>query len=236
MIFLDSDASAKLPRCDSENTQLKEAITAVEQQAGTSASSLSAKVDPVLLQELQLPSGARVVGDWACMLNQTDVINNNNKFYVIQIVESAKQFHLFTRWGRVVSLCNTPQFVTVYFYINIMYIFVEMQVVIHYFLLLIYSIKNQNKHFHNFLINFCDALEQGETGQKNIDSYNSIEDASQGFCKKFSDKTGNKWDNRSNFVAKNKKYTLLAIGDNNFNDYCHVRKCAYIYIKKRIFL
>jgi len=40
---------------------------------------------------------------WNCMLNQTNIKNNNNKFYVIQLLEgdSSKSFHCFTRWGRV---------------------------------------------------------------------------------------------------------------------------------------
>eukprot|EP00696_Hemimastix_kukwesjijk_P019757 gnl/Hemi2/9123_TR3166_c0_g1_i1.p1 gnl/Hemi2/9123_TR3166_c0_g1~~gnl/Hemi2/9123_TR3166_c0_g1_i1.p1 ORF type:complete len:659 (-),score=334.21 gnl/Hemi2/9123_TR3166_c0_g1_i1:220-2196(-) len=38
-----------------------------------------------------------------CMLNQTNVGNNNNKFYVIQVIESdaGNQYWCFTRWGRV---------------------------------------------------------------------------------------------------------------------------------------
>lgn len=41
---------------------------------------------------------------WQCMLNQTNIGNaNNNKFYVIQLLESdtAKKYWVFTRWGRV---------------------------------------------------------------------------------------------------------------------------------------
>jgi poly [ADP-ribose] polymerase 2/3/4 len=37
------------------------------------------------------------------MLNQTNIGTNNNKFYVIQLLESddKKTYHCFTRWGRV---------------------------------------------------------------------------------------------------------------------------------------
>eukprot|EP00736_Rhodelphis_marinus_P007745 Rmarinus@m.20712 len=41
---------------------------------------------------------------WTCMLNQTNIAQNNNKFYVIQLVESDKTPHEYwtlTRWGRV---------------------------------------------------------------------------------------------------------------------------------------
>jgi poly [ADP-ribose] polymerase len=37
------------------------------------------------------------------MLNQTDITNNNNKFYVIQLLESdnGNGWYVWTRWGRV---------------------------------------------------------------------------------------------------------------------------------------
>ncbi|ESN90185.1 hypothetical protein HELRODRAFT_194677 [Helobdella robusta] len=37
------------------------------------------------------------------MLNQTNINNNNNKFYIIQLLESdnSKTYHVWTRWGRV---------------------------------------------------------------------------------------------------------------------------------------
>jgi len=40
---------------------------------------------------------------WDCMLNQTNIGNNNNKFYVIQLIASddGKQFYCYNRWGRV---------------------------------------------------------------------------------------------------------------------------------------
>lgn len=40
---------------------------------------------------------------YQCMLNQTNVDQNNNKFYVIQLLESdtGSKYHVFTRWGRV---------------------------------------------------------------------------------------------------------------------------------------
>ncbi|XP_076870489.1 protein mono-ADP-ribosyltransferase PARP3 [Brachyhypopomus gauderio] len=39
--------------------------------------------------------------DYDCMLNQTDIGNNNNKFYVIQVLLSGRQYYCWTRWGRV---------------------------------------------------------------------------------------------------------------------------------------
>lgn len=49
---------------------------------------------------------------WDCMLNQSDVGNNNNKFYIIQLLESdtAKQFTVWTRWGRVGAAGQNARF------------------------------------------------------------------------------------------------------------------------------
>ena len=41
---------------------------------------------------------------WSVTLNQTNVMNNNNKFYIIQILQSdsnSNHCYFFTRWGRV---------------------------------------------------------------------------------------------------------------------------------------
>lgn len=41
--------------------------------------------------------------DYDCMLNQTNIGNNNNKFYVTQVLVSGGKYYCWTRWGRVVS-------------------------------------------------------------------------------------------------------------------------------------
>ena len=40
---------------------------------------------------------------WAATLNQTNIGNNNNKFYIVQLLQSdgGMQYYLWTRWGRV---------------------------------------------------------------------------------------------------------------------------------------
>ncbi|XP_075893166.1 protein mono-ADP-ribosyltransferase PARP3 [Nelusetta ayraudi] len=48
-----------------------------------------------------LSDSGEVHGDYACMLNQTNIGNNNNKFYVIQIIQEKKTFYSWNRWGRV---------------------------------------------------------------------------------------------------------------------------------------
>ena len=44
-----------------------------------------------------------VVEDWDCMLNQTNVGHNNNKYYVIQVLHRGASYYVWNRWGRVVS-------------------------------------------------------------------------------------------------------------------------------------
>jgi poly [ADP-ribose] polymerase len=99
-----------------------------------------------------LKSKAKVVGDWDAMLNQTNIGANNNKYYVIQLLESAGKFHTWTRWGRV-----------------------------------------------------------GEPGQNALLGNGTRADAEKCFQAKFKDKTSNNWADRSKFVAKAGKYTLIEI-------------------------
>src|SRR5579883_2289507 len=48
-----------------------------------------------------LKKTAKVVADWDAMLNQTNIGHNNNKFYVIQLLENGGKYYTWTRWGRV---------------------------------------------------------------------------------------------------------------------------------------
>jgi len=45
----------------------------------------------------------QVFKEYGCMLNQTNIGANNNKFYVINLLANGTRFTLCTRWGRVVS-------------------------------------------------------------------------------------------------------------------------------------
>jgi len=38
---------------------------------------------------------------YSCTLNQTDIESNSNKFYVMQIIKTAKSYELFKRYGRI---------------------------------------------------------------------------------------------------------------------------------------
>lgn len=68
--------------------------------AKAAAKALHSSVDPLC----KLPGG-KVLGEFSCMLNQTNVAAgaNNNKYYRIQLLTDAagKKFFVWTRWGRV---------------------------------------------------------------------------------------------------------------------------------------
>lgn len=102
----------------------------------------------------------------SCMLNQTNIKNNNNKFYTAQILEADKkgQWWLWTRWGRVGN-------------------------------------RGQSK------LEPCTSV----AGMKARVSVFTGVDAKGKFCKKFTEKTGNSWDNRTSFKTYPGKYTIISI-------------------------
>ena len=76
----------------------------------TSTSSSSTKTKVVVKGQIPVDDmypdaatrGASVVGEYGCTLNQTDIANNHNKYYIIQIVQEASgSYYFWTRWGRV---------------------------------------------------------------------------------------------------------------------------------------
>nr|XP_020729878.1 poly [ADP-ribose] polymerase 3 [Odocoileus virginianus texanus]XP_020729879.1 poly [ADP-ribose] polymerase 3 [Odocoileus virginianus texanus]XP_020729880.1 poly [ADP-ribose] polymerase 3 [Odocoileus virginianus texanus]XP_020729881.1 poly [ADP-ribose] polymerase 3 [Odocoileus virginianus texanus]XP_020729882.1 poly [ADP-ribose] polymerase 3 [Odocoileus virginianus texanus] len=58
-----------------------------------------ARVDPSC--PLSCNPGTQVHEDYDCTLNQTNIGNNNNKFYIIQLLEEGDCFFCWNRWGRV---------------------------------------------------------------------------------------------------------------------------------------
>ncbi|XP_037346780.2 protein mono-ADP-ribosyltransferase PARP3 [Pungitius pungitius] len=52
-------------------------------------------------EHCSLQSSGEVHEDYDCMLNQTNIGNNNNKFYVIQVIKDKSCCYTWTRWGRV---------------------------------------------------------------------------------------------------------------------------------------
>lgn len=68
-----------------------------EASSGAIRSKGKATVDPYAPQSPSI----EVLDDWACMLNQTNIAGNNNKFYVIQLLRGPSGHATYTRWGRV---------------------------------------------------------------------------------------------------------------------------------------
>uniref|UniRef100_A0A8I3X9L3 Poly [ADP-ribose] polymerase n=1 Tax=Callithrix jacchus TaxID=9483 RepID=A0A8I3X9L3_CALJA len=60
------------------------------------------RVDPTC--PLSSNPETQVHEDYDCTLNQTNIGKNNNKFYVIQLLQDGSRFACWTRWGRVGEL------------------------------------------------------------------------------------------------------------------------------------
>ncbi|XP_068014045.1 protein mono-ADP-ribosyltransferase PARP3 isoform X2 [Melanerpes formicivorus] len=50
---------------------------------------------------LSTAPGAQVYEDYDCTLNQTNISANNNKFYILQLLEHNGAYSVWSRWGRV---------------------------------------------------------------------------------------------------------------------------------------
>ncbi|KAM9182402.1 protein mono-ADP-ribosyltransferase PARP3 [Mergus octosetaceus] len=50
---------------------------------------------------LGVGTGAQVYEDYDCTLNQTNISANNNKFYIIQLIQHGGAYSTWSRWGRV---------------------------------------------------------------------------------------------------------------------------------------
>ncbi len=77
------------------------AATAPAASAAPPAAAAPAAVNIPVDDNCPLKSTAKVHEDFDCMLNQTNIGANNNKFYVIQVLESGGKYYASNRWGRV---------------------------------------------------------------------------------------------------------------------------------------
>uniref|UniRef100_A0A3Q0SZ07 Poly [ADP-ribose] polymerase n=1 Tax=Amphilophus citrinellus TaxID=61819 RepID=A0A3Q0SZ07_AMPCI len=80
------------PKAKDAFTSAKEALLAAGPQVKGKK-----KVD----EHCSLSSCGEVYEDYDCMLNQTNIGHNNNKFYVIQVIRANKKYYSWNRWGRV---------------------------------------------------------------------------------------------------------------------------------------
>ncbi|XP_060587154.1 protein mono-ADP-ribosyltransferase PARP3-like [Ruditapes philippinarum] len=75
---------------------MKDAAAALKAEDKKSGGKKSHKIDSCCT----LGSG-EIVDDYDCMLNQTNIGHNNNKFYVIQVIQDGGSYYTWNRWGRV---------------------------------------------------------------------------------------------------------------------------------------
>jgi len=76
---------------------LKDAAAALKAEDKKRGGKKSHKVDGLC----HMQSSAAVLEDYDCMLNQTNIGHNNNKYYIIQVLQNAGNFYIWNRWGRV---------------------------------------------------------------------------------------------------------------------------------------
>ncbi|XP_069010078.1 protein mono-ADP-ribosyltransferase PARP3 [Embiotoca jacksoni] len=89
---------AKKEKKEPDTPKPKDAFTSAKEAllAAGSQEKGRRKVD----EHCSLSSG-EVHEDYDCMLNQTNIGHNNNKFYVIQIIKENNKYFSWNRWGRV---------------------------------------------------------------------------------------------------------------------------------------
>ncbi|GAA6215793.1 poly [ADP-ribose] polymerase 3-like isoform X1 [Lates japonicus] len=92
-------AGGKKAKEEPETSKPKDAFTSAKEAllaAGPQVKS-KRKVD----EHCSLSGSGEVHEDYDCMLNQTNIGHNNNKFYVIQVIKANKKYYSWNRWGRV---------------------------------------------------------------------------------------------------------------------------------------
>uniref|UniRef100_A0A665VVS9 Poly [ADP-ribose] polymerase n=1 Tax=Echeneis naucrates TaxID=173247 RepID=A0A665VVS9_ECHNA len=92
-------AGGKKAKEEAETAKPKDSFTSAKEALLAAGSQVKGKkkVD----EHCSLSSSAEVYEDYDCMLNQTNIGHNNNKFYVIQVLKDKNKYYSWNRWGRV---------------------------------------------------------------------------------------------------------------------------------------
>ncbi|XP_040889847.1 protein mono-ADP-ribosyltransferase PARP3 isoform X2 [Toxotes jaculatrix] len=92
-------AGGKKGKKEPETPKPKDAFTSAKEALLAAGPQVKGKkkVD----EHCSLSSSGEVYEDYDCMLNQTNIGHNNNKFYVIQVIEANNKYYSWNRWGRV---------------------------------------------------------------------------------------------------------------------------------------
>ncbi|XP_072238324.1 protein mono-ADP-ribosyltransferase PARP3 [Leuresthes tenuis] len=94
-----SKAGGKKVKEEPETPKPKDAFTSAKEALLAAGPEIKGKkkVD----EYCPLSSSAEVYEDYGCMLNQTNIGQNNNKFYNIQVIKENNKYYTWNRWGRV---------------------------------------------------------------------------------------------------------------------------------------
>ncbi|XP_048403741.1 protein mono-ADP-ribosyltransferase PARP3 [Stegostoma tigrinum] len=91
-----SNSKQRKVKVEPEEDNVKSAVEALKAAPSVKA---KAKIDEHC--PLSTDTSAKIHEDYDCMLNQTNIGNNNNKFYIIQLIELNGSYYCWNRWGRV---------------------------------------------------------------------------------------------------------------------------------------
>ncbi|XP_065900945.1 protein mono-ADP-ribosyltransferase PARP3-like [Dysidea avara] len=90
-------AAAADSKATEDVSDFGKAVAALKSEGGKKK-----KRSPKVDQYVSAAHFYEVVDDWDCMLNQTNIGHNNNKYYVIQMLKSRNgTYNVWNRWGRV---------------------------------------------------------------------------------------------------------------------------------------
>ncbi|XP_068598888.1 protein mono-ADP-ribosyltransferase PARP3 [Brachionichthys hirsutus] len=84
-----------------ETPEPKDAFTSAKEALLAAGAGPQVKGKKKVDEHCPLSSDGEVHEDYDCMLNQTNIGHNNNKFYVVQIIKSDNGYYSWNRWGRV---------------------------------------------------------------------------------------------------------------------------------------
>ncbi|XP_076059734.1 uncharacterized protein LOC143036367 isoform X2 [Oratosquilla oratoria] len=91
----EEEPPAKRQKELGETSKLPKAIETVKQE-GTTKKTVSPDESLARLYE-----GVEVREDFACILSLTNIDDNQNKFYIMQVAKAGKNYVYFTKWGRI---------------------------------------------------------------------------------------------------------------------------------------
>jgi len=108
-IVKEEEEEEEVPKKKSKSTKKSSVKSEIKKEEDTGPVMKSVKRKGLAAVDADCPSAEKFhvfcEGSlvWDCMLNQTNIQNNNNKYYLVQLLEedNAKKYAVWMRWGRV---------------------------------------------------------------------------------------------------------------------------------------